>query len=32
MQYDAATPEEYMSLLEEDWRKEKLIEIRDMLK
>ncbi|MFK7952703.1 MAG: iron chaperone [Ekhidna sp.] len=28
MQYEAATPEEYLSLLEKDWRKEKLEELR----
>lgn len=31
MQYDAATPEEYMTLLENDWRKEKLIDIRQTI-
>ena len=31
MQYDAKTPEEYFELLEEDWRKEKLLEIRRMI-
>lgn len=31
MQYDAKTPEEYFELLEDDWRKEKLLEIRRMI-
>lgn len=31
MQYEATTPEEYLSLLEEDWRKEKLLELRSLL-
>ena len=31
MQYDAKNPEEYLQLLEEDWRKEKLLEIREMI-
>ncbi|HSP47159.1 MAG TPA: DUF1801 domain-containing protein [Clostridiaceae bacterium] len=31
MQYDAKTPEEYFELLEEDWRKEKVLEIRKMI-
>lgn len=32
MQYNAKTPEEYMSLLEADWRKERVEELRSMLK
>lgn len=28
MQYEAKTPEEYLKLLENDWRKEKLLDIR----
>src|SRR5699024_862738 len=31
MQYDANNPEEYLELLEEDWRKEKLLLIRQMI-
>lgn len=31
MQYDAKTPKEYLSLLEDDWRKEKLLAIRDLI-
>lgn len=31
MQYDAKTPEEYLKLLEDDWRKEKLLVIRKMI-
>ncbi len=31
MQYEASNPSEYMSLLEDDWRKEKLTELRKML-
>jgi|SRR5690625_2582818 len=31
MQYDVKTPSEYMKHLEEDWRKEKLIEIREII-
>jgi len=31
MQYDVKTPAAYLSLLEEDWRKEKLLLIRDMI-
>lgn len=31
MQYDASSPEEYIEMLEEDWRKEKLLTIRQMI-
>lgn len=31
VQYDAKTPNEYIKLLEEDWRKEKLIAIRETI-
>lgn len=31
MQYDVATPKEYIEALEEDWRKEKLLQIRELL-
>lgn len=31
MLYEASTPAEYLELLEEDWRKEKLMELRKML-
>ena len=31
MQYEAKTPEEYINELEDDWRKEKLIAIREMI-
>ena len=31
MQYDAATPEEYLSMIENDWRRERLLAIREML-
>lgn len=31
MQYDVRTPEEYLEMLEEDWRKEKLLLIRKMI-
>lgn len=31
MQYDANDPEEYVELLEDDWRKEKLLAIRQMI-
>jgi uncharacterized protein YdhG (YjbR/CyaY superfamily) len=31
MQYDAKNAEEYLALLEEDWRKEKLLAIRQMI-
>lgn len=29
--YDVKTPEEYLAILEPDWRKEKLMEIREMI-
>ena len=32
MQYDAKTPDEYFDLLEADWRKEKLLEIRALIR
>lgn len=31
MQYDAKTAEEYLEMLEDDWRKEKLLMIRQMI-
>lgn len=31
MQYDANNAEEYLNMLEEDWRKEKLLAIRQMI-
>lgn len=31
MQYDAKSPEEYLQMLENDWRKEKLLVIRQMI-
>jgi uncharacterized protein YdhG (YjbR/CyaY superfamily) len=31
MQYDAKNSEEYLELLEDDWRKEKLLAIRQMI-
>ena len=31
MQYNATTPTEYLSILEEDWRKEKLLTLRSIL-
>jgi len=31
MQYNALTPTEYLEILEEDWRKEKLLEIRAII-
>lgn len=31
MQYEASTPSEYLNLLEDDWRKAKLMELRSML-
>ena len=30
MQYDADTPEEYLALLDDDWRRERLLAIREM--
>lgn len=32
MQYEAASPQEYLENLESDWRKEKLMQIRDVIK
>ena len=32
MQYDAKTPTEYLKMLEPDWRKDKLMELRKILK
>ena len=32
MQYDAKTPTEYLKILEPDWRKDKLLEIRKLIK
>lgn len=32
MNYDVATPKEYMEALEPDWRKEKLQQVRSMIK
>ena len=31
MQYDVKTPAEYMAALEDDWRREKVVEIRTMI-
>ncbi len=31
MQYDAETPEEYLRDLDDDWRREKLLELRQIL-
>jgi len=31
MQYDAKTPKEYLELLDDDWRKEKLLMIRQFI-
>jgi uncharacterized protein YdhG (YjbR/CyaY superfamily) len=31
MQYDVKTPEEYLEVLEDDWRKEKLLEVRRLI-
>lgn len=31
MQYDVKTPEEYLAVLADDWRKEKLLAIREMI-
>ena len=31
MQYDVTSPEEYIEALEDDWRKPKLLELRDIL-
>lgn len=32
MQYNAKTPAEYLDMLEDDWRKAKLIELRQLIK
>ena len=32
MQYDVKTPAEYFTVIEEDWRKEKLLQLRDLIK
>jgi len=32
MQYDAKTPTEYLKMLDSDWRKDKLLEIRKLIK
>jgi uncharacterized protein YdhG (YjbR/CyaY superfamily) len=32
MQYDAKTPAEYLKMLEPDWRKEKLLELRKLIR
>jgi len=32
MQYDAKTPAEYLKMLDPDWRKDKLMEIRKLIK
>lgn len=31
MQHDAKNPQAYLEMLEDDWRKEKLLEIRQMI-
>ena len=31
VQYDATSPEEYLSALENDWRKDKLLEVRRLI-
>ena len=31
MQYDVKTPEEYLEVLQADWRKEKVLELREMI-
>lgn len=31
MQYEASTPTDYLDLLEKDWRKDKLMELREIL-
>ena len=31
MQYDVKTPKEYIQLLDEDWRKEKLLTLREII-
>ena len=32
MQYEVKTPSEYLEQLENDWRKEKLMQVREMIK
>lgn len=32
VQYDVETPEAYLEALEDDWRREKLLELREMIK
>jgi len=32
MQYNASSPAEYLDQLEDDWRKEKVLQIREMIK
>jgi uncharacterized protein YdhG (YjbR/CyaY superfamily) len=32
MQYDVKTPSEYLNKIENDWRKDKLIEVREMIR
>ncbi len=32
MQYDVKTPAEYLELIEDDWRKEKIMSIREIIK
>ncbi|MGI9389121.1 MAG: DUF1801 domain-containing protein, partial [Boseongicola sp.] len=31
MQYDAETPQQYLAMIDDDWRRERLLAIRDML-
>jgi len=31
MQYDVSSPEEYLEVLEDDWRKEKVIQLREII-
>ena len=31
MQYDVSTPEEYLNVLELDWRKDKLLQVRNII-
>ena len=31
MQYDAETPDEYLRLIDDDWRRERLLAIREMM-
>jgi len=31
MQYDAATPVKYLAMIDDDWRRERLLTIREML-